>query len=163
MHSFQRSASFLRPLWNRLWCIWIGKGKLSKKPMKGCRWFDIWMQWLPGCTEKVSGERRRGVPCMSGPKAMEAWPSPRVVSIQGTIQAKMKRSVGISSKTRSSSALSEAVRGGFSWQRRGSLSVCECGTAGGASPSPVEALVSDSGFEVDLAQSGPKRWNYSEN
>lgn len=104
---------------------------------------------------------------MSAPKAMEAWPSPRVVSIQGTIQAKMKRSVGISGKTRSSSALSKAVRGGFSRKRRGSLSVCECGTAGGASPSPVEPLVS----EVDLAQSEPiggewgvcERWNYSEN
>lgn len=23
--------------------------------MKGCRWFDIWVQWLPGCTEKASG------------------------------------------------------------------------------------------------------------
>lgn len=88
---------------------------------------------------------------MSAPKAMEAWPSPRVVRIQGTIQAKMNRSVGISGKTRSSSALNEAVRGGVSRKRRGSLSVCECGTAGGASPSPVESLVS----EVDLAQSGP--------
>lgn len=84
--------------------------------------FDIWMEWLPGCTEKASewaGELRHSVQCKFGLKASMVWPPSGVVTMSlGTIQAQRK--------TRSSSAVSLAIRKDFLGNRGKGLAVQAC-------------------------------------